>query len=184
MLRSCRMPNAPQVDWSAGIGLALFHLALTSSAKSLQGLYWSSRSNAIGCAGMIATVEPGAGGDAACAGAGAVFAAAGAEVFWFRPLLLQPETASAAPTASAIGVDKYLCMEASFGVAKQGVPRAERARKGSRLCQQPASVERTPAGSHGAMPAACARRACLHTAATFVLRGRAWTSCFRVRRAR
>jgi len=51
------------------------------------------------------------------------------------------------------------------------MPRAACARKSGRLCQQPASAERTPAGSHAAMPAACARRVRLHTAATFGLAG-------------
>src|SRR6185312_2292801 len=92
-LFSCRMPNAPQRVWSAGIGLAAFHFELTYWSKSLQGLYWSSSVNAIGWSAGIATVEAGAG--AVCAGAGAdaevAADAAGADDAWFCALLLQPE---------------------------------------------------------------------------------------------
>src|SRR6185437_4947924 len=109
-LFSCRMPNAPQRVWSAGIGLAVFHFELTYWSKSLQGLYWSSSVNAIGWSAGIATVEAGAGAAAVCAGAGADADAAGADDAWLDALLLQPETASAAPTASAIGVRRCLCM--------------------------------------------------------------------------
>src|SRR5574337_1428364 len=84
----------------------------------------------MGCSGVIATLAPGAGAAAVCAGAGAVAEAAGADASWFWALLLQPEMASAAPMASAIGVRKCFCMNASFDVAKRIAAR----RKSGRLC--------------------------------------------------
>src|SRR5574337_1970572 len=98
----------------------------------------------MGCSGVIATLAPGAGAAAVCAGAGAVAEAAGADASWFWALLLQPEMASAAPMASAIGVRKCLCMNASFDVAKRIAVR----RKSGRLCQRRRGVARYPAGSH------------------------------------
>src|SRR5690348_8003616 len=165
MLRSCRMPNAPHVVWSAGIGLALFHFALTYSAKSLQGLYWSSRSNAIGCSGVIATVEPGAGADAVCAGAGAEVDAAGAEAFWFW-LLLQPETASAAPMASAIGVNKCLCIGCVLWCCETGCG-ALHARARATDCASNRQAWSGPLSKVMPFPLLCVRPVRLHTAATF-----------------
>src|SRR5690348_100147 len=157
------MPNAPQRVWSAGIGLAVFHFALTYWSKSLQGLYWSSSVNAIGWSAGIATVEAGAGAAAVCAGAGADADAAGADDAWFDALLLQPETASAAPTASAIGVKRCLCMDTSLVASRRAG--TARMRDGAPDCAStgPAWRNTLPKVMRGVRCAAGKR---LHTSAT------------------
>ncbi|MGH8215411.1 MAG: hypothetical protein ACREPZ_06950 [Rhodanobacteraceae bacterium] len=72
----------------------------------------------------MATVEPGAGavlaGDGADVDAEAAGADAGADAFC-EVVLLQPDIARAAHTASAIGVIRDFCMWRSFGDANQFV---------------------------------------------------------------
>ncbi|HEU4856689.1 MAG TPA: hypothetical protein VFS86_05235 [Rhodanobacteraceae bacterium] len=70
---------------------------------------------AIGWSGGMVTVAAGAGAPAVPAEAAALVDAADAEVDGFcEVVLLHPDTTMAAPTASAIGVIKCLCIEKSF----------------------------------------------------------------------